>query len=280
MRIATLAILILASLARWTTAEINSADTLEWIAADSTVIAVGKVEQATKRGTDQLGYYDLAVRVTEKVKGAPGPTIAFAMWGDDQVLTLKGREVLVFLVEGKRYARHHKPFANEAWVPRSGGNTTGVYDLAKPAKAFTASFDVIDQRAELLAAVRVAAKSTATKAQRVDAPADSPAFRALYGGSTVWMFLPVDGALEQLAVRMLASKSSHDRADAVSALEHFKSAANTKRLLALLADPGFADVSESGKPTVRRYLVRKRAHEVLTAWGVAHKPPVIDEPKP
>jgi hypothetical protein len=279
MRIATLAILILAALTRWTTAEINSADTLEWISADATVIAVGKVEKAAKRGGNQLDYYDLTVRVTEGIKGGPGPTITFVMWGDDKTVALKGREVLVFLVAGKRYANHHKPFANEKWVPRTGGNTTGVYDLAKPARAFTASFGVIDKRAELLAAVRVAAKSTATKAQRVDAPYDSPAFQALYGGSTVWMFLPVDAALEKLAINWLASKSLSDREDAVGALEHFKSDANTKRLLPLLADPEFAEITESGKPTVRRYLVRKRAHEVLTAWGVAHKTPVIDSPK-
>jgi hypothetical protein len=202
------------------------------------------------------------------------------MWSGQPVDAWTGRELLVFLVPGSRYASHHQALATAPWVARTGASTTGLYDLAKPAPAYTTGWKVLRKRDELLAAVRAAATSTATKSQQLDLPSGTDAYDDLYGGSVVWITVPVDAALEQLALGWLASQSLFQREDAVGALAHFESAANTARLVALLADPDYSEVSESGKPTFRRYLVRKRAHEVLTAWGVAHQPPVIDEKKP
>ena len=56
--------------------------------------------------------------------------------------------------------------------------------------------------------------------------------------------------------------------------------ARQARITRLLADPEFATVTETGKPTLRRYLVRAAAHTVLTAWRVPHATPVIDQPAP
>jgi hypothetical protein len=66
----------------------------------------------------------------------------------------------------------------------------------------------------------------------------------------------------------------------VIALAHFKSPTNIKRLQALLADPATYDTSERGKPMIRRFYIRKRAHETLTKWGVPHTMPVIDRQIP
>ena len=54
------ALLILASAARSTTAEINAADTIEWITADADAAYVGKVSQIGKSGED----YDVTLAVT------------------------------------------------------------------------------------------------------------------------------------------------------------------------------------------------------------------------
>jgi hypothetical protein len=94
------------------------------------------------------------------------------------------------------------------------------------------------------------------------------------------MYVPVDAQLERLALGWVAAKDLSTREDGVAALGHFRTPANIAVVEKLLTDPDFAVVTESGKPPVRRFLVRARAHQVLEAWDVVHKAPVIDEPNP
>lgn len=274
-----LAFVILASLTRWTTAEINAADTIEWVTADSTLVVVGTVERVVSRGS----WREVTLRVGETLKGTSSSKLTFSfrvLAGDPaQKWEKKSTEILVFLVDAQRYVARDKDFGNEKLVPRFGPSSTGIYDLATT-EAYTTDYKVLRKRDELLAAVRGASKSTATKAYRLDAPHDTDAHNTLYGGSTVWIYVPVDAALEVRAKTLLTSKSLWTRAEAIGALEHFKSPANIKLVQAMLADKEFAEVTETGKPTLRRYLARKRAHEVLTTWGVAHKKPVIEDRKP
>jgi hypothetical protein len=286
MRTVALATVILLALTRWTTAEINAADTLEWVSADSDVIVVGSVDTVTRRtGPGSVVWYDTTIRVTETLKGPARKTVRFAMrhlYGETpEAWQTRKAELLLFFVDSQRYVKSDKDHAAAPFALRSGGNAgDGWFDLAKPARAYTSRFTVITKRDELLAATRLAAKSTAKRAHRIDLPSNTDAYKALWSGSSVWLFLPVDSALEQLAIGWSIDPSIERREEAVGALAHFKSAANILRLETLLADPGFAEVTESGKPKVRRYLVRKQAHEVLTRWNVKHTTPVIDTAAP
>ncbi len=286
MRTAVLALVILGSVARWTTAEINMADTIEWVTADSDVVIVGSVTQVTKRQAGAVVWYDTTIRPTETLKGSvgsPGASVQVAIRyvsGDtpEQWKTRKA-ELVVFLVGSKRRIADDKDYGKAPYALRASHGDAGVYDLGRPIAAYTAAFGLLTKRDELVAAVRAAARSNATKAHKLDAPFDSAAGKALWAGSTVWLYVPVDAALEQRAVAWLASKSINIREEAVSALTYFKSSDNVRRLESLLADPEFATVTDgTGRPTKRRYLVRARADEVLTKWGVAHKPPVIEAP--
>ncbi len=153
-----------------------------------------------------------------------------------------------------------------------------ILDGATVGPAYTSAFTVLSTRADILAAVRAAAGSPATKAHRIDLPYDSPAYQSLYGGSAVWLYVPVDGRLEQLALTWVAAKDAGTRAEGLAALAHFRTPGNIRVAERLLADPDYAVVTESGHQPVRRYLVRARAHQVLDGWGVQHAKPIIDGP--
>ena len=295
MRTGLLVLLILGSLARWTTAEINVADTLEWTTADSSVVVVGTVAAVTRRkGIGSTTWYHVTFKVNETLKGPSQPTVQFVMrhlsGETPEVWRTRKAELLVFLVDWKRrqaYDGDCKPdvvrcegeYDKAPLALRPSRGDDSVYELGVTSQAntaYTTTFAAITKRDDLLAATRAAASSKATTSHEVDVPFDSEAGRALYSGSTVWLYVPIDATLEHHAQAWILANDLDTREEGVTALAHFKSADNTRRLEKLLADPGTAQITESGQPTVRRYPVRKQAHEVLTAWGVKHATPVID----
>ena len=70
--------------------------------------------------------------------------------------------------------------------------------------------------------------------------------------------------------------SALHRGQGVEALAHFPSKTNISRLENLLADTATQDITEGAKPMVRRFFVRKKAHDVLTPCGPPHTTPPID----
>jgi hypothetical protein len=279
-RLLTAALLVLAA-ARPASAEINMADSIEWETIDSDVVARGFVTKATKHDETKAVWYDLTFQVTESVKGGAKGLIHIGFrdfssrnpehWEKDKT------DLLVILVDGKR-ARDDKELARMPFIPRPQNmSSTSIFELGKT-QAFTSTFAVITKDTDVLAAVRTAAKSTATKSFRVDVPWDTAAQHALYGGSVVWMTVPVDATLEKFALAELASKSAWSRAEAAKALVHFRSDANIARVKKLLDDREFATESGTDRPPVKKYLVRAAAHETLVTWGIAHKTPILEEP--
>jgi hypothetical protein len=185
---------------------------------------------------------------------------------------------LLFLVDSKRRLGDDKDYAKAPFALRPHDGAALALDGAAPDRAYSSSFAVLDTRAAILAATRAGATSTATTSHRLDVPYDAPAFNALYSGSAVWMTVPVDARLEQLALGWTAAKDLATREEGVAALAHFRTPANIAVVERLLSDPDFAIVQESGKKPVKRFLVRARAHQVLDAWGVQHAAPTIDAP--
>jgi hypothetical protein len=277
-RLVILATLLLA--AAPASAEINMADSIEWETIDSDAVVRGFVTKIKKHDETATVWFDLTFQVTESIKGGSKGVIHVGFrdfssrnpehWASDKT------DLLLILVDGKR-ARDDKELSKMPFVPRPQNmSSTSMFELGTT-KAFTSTFGVITKDTDVLAAVRAAAKSTATKSFRVDVPWDTEAMKALWGGSAVWMTVPVDATLEKFALAQLATKSTWGRADAAKALVHFRSDANVERVKKLLDDPEFATETSTDKPPVKKYLVRAAAHETLVTWGIPHKTPILEE---
>lgn len=268
-------------------AEINMADSIEWTTADSDRVVLGKVAKVDSR-TDPAGtWYVATLTVAETLKGPAARTIEIVVRGgsgDNHPATWKrtGEDVLLFLVASPRRAAQDggtdapTRYRVAPFALHHGRQGDDAYRVDHGAVAYALDHAVLRTRAELVAKVRAAAGSRATSAFQLDLPLDSPAGRALYGGSAVFLYVPIDATLEAIAIGWLGSTEPRTREQGVTALAHFRSPANARRLEALLADPATHDVTEGDRPTVRRYFVRKRAHEVLRGWGVPHATPPID----
>ncbi len=259
-------------------AEINIADSIEWMTARADVVVRGTIVDAGYIGEPgTIGRTEVTVSVRETLKGRRQRTVRLNLRSPShQALAdwqARKTELLVFLVA-----------ANS--VPEELDPPIGPWVLADPIaelgseRFYDMRFDVLSKRAEVLATIRAAAHSTATRSHRIDVPYDAPAFAALYGGSAVWLTVPVDANLEALAQAWLSSKDLLQREEAIRALGHFRTGSNIRRIEKLLFDPDFAVVTAAGAAPVRRYLARAAAHKVLTDWAVAHGTPVIEEPAP
>ncbi len=266
------------------TAEINGADSIEWATADADLVVRGKVSNvAVSKSKASPGWFVVTLSVAETLKGQAQKRVTFLtpQLGNEapDEWQAKDRELLLFLVRGSRRATDDKRYAKATWAPRRcsfGDDSVFILNDKTLRPAFASDFSVVADRNVLQATIRNAAKSNATKVHKVDLPFESPAFTALYGGSSVWLYVPADAALEARALTWLAAKDLGLREEGVKALGNFPSPANIVRLKALLDDSAYATVTTSDKPTVRRFLVRAQADAVLTAWAVPHRHPVID----
>jgi hypothetical protein len=271
------ALVVLLVLAGTAAAETNMVDSVEWATADSDVVVRGTIASVTSRPSGNWVWYDATITVTETIKGPKHDTIRVGLgpFVDDAPEKLRDRkaDLLLFLVAGKRLVGYDKTFARIALGLRVGRGKS-IVELGTT-HLYTGAFDSLERVDDQLAAARAAAKSPATKSFRVEVPVDAPAYRELYGGSIVWIYLPIDPAAESRAVGWIADKEMWTREQGVSALANFRSDANIARLEKLLNDPGY--MIHVGR---KQYLVRAKAHEVLDGWHVRHATPVLDEPAP
>ena len=260
-------------------AEINMADSIEWQTIDSDAVVRGFVSAMSKTMIDKDDWYDVTVTISETIRGGVKQSLHFGT--RDQARAEKWRkdktDLLLFLDNGKELVADDKNFAKFPFgLRRQNGSTNNPIELGK-SEAYTAAFGVLTKDTDVLAAARTAARSTATKSHRVDVPWDTPAMKSLYGGSVVWMELPVDAALEKLAIGWITDKSLTTREEGARALAEFRSPENIARMKKLLADKDFAEVTSSNAPKMKRYLVRIAAHEALDAWHVPHTRPLLEE---
>jgi hypothetical protein len=284
MKAISLILLALGPLAVWANAENTGADTIQWMTVDSDVVVIGSVREVVERQTENgRRWFDMTIGVTETLKGAPRNTIQVTMpylSGDkpDKWMTDRS-EVLFFIVDARRRIEIDKGYAKSPFALR-GTNSDSAYVLGDSrTRAYTTAFAAITDRDSLRTAVRAAASSTATKSHQVDVPFGTPAFHALWGGSSVSLTFPIDGSLEREALQWISSPNVMTRKEGVNAIRHFKSQNNILRLERLLGDTGYSESREAGR-LMRRYFVREVAHEVLTEWNVPHNSPVIVEPAP
>jgi hypothetical protein len=190
-------------------------------------------------------------------------------------------DLLLFLVEGKRRAAvvdDDPAYAKVTFAPRySHSATESILELGKH-HAYDSAFRALATGDEVVAAARAAAGSQATRSFRVDVPFGAAAYRELAGGSAVWMYLPIDAALERRAVDWIVAADVATRKQGAEAIALFHNDANVARLENLLTDPGFVVTSINGGPRKRRFVVRETAHNALAAWNVQHATPKLEEP--
>jgi hypothetical protein len=258
-------------------AEINVVDSIEWMTVDSDVVVRGTVTAAFKRPGGADGWYDATVKVGEALKGNAAVEIHVGIGGYLPVDRWRAsRADLVLFLNATKNPTESKAIDSLPFQLRNSRHSEPAIELGT-AKAYTSAFAVLSTPAEITGAIRASRAAVAVNAHRLDVTPDSDAYKVLWGGSAVWMWVPVDAGLERRAIAWLADKSSWRRLEGLGALANFRSDANIARVKPLLADPETANVGD-GATMHRRFLVRAKAHEVLTSWGVTHATPVLDQP--
>lgn len=189
---ATVVALVVLALPGRAAAENPIVASLEWITADSTLVVRGRaVTVTTHAGDGDAVWYDVTVRVAATLKGKAGRRVVVAVRAGpgESAADWRGGDRLWFLVDSARRAADDPGFQRAPWALR---DDRGTLRLDGTAKAYTAGFAVLSKRAALLAAVRVAARSRATRPRLIEAPRGSPAYRAWYDGSAVRLIVPAE----------------------------------------------------------------------------------------
>lgn len=284
--IAACAFLIAVLAAPEARAEINVAESLGWMVRDADVVVRGRVIRLhSRRGPGSVVWYDVTVRVAETIKGTRRRTVRFRVrhvWGPSPRSWKTGKaELLLFLVDSQRRAGEDRGYLRAPLALRKAMRHAAI-TLRRP-KLFTRTLQVLSSRTAVLRATRRAAKasrrSTPTSRFRIDVPFNTPVFNALYGGSSVWLYVPVDRTLERNAHAWIRARDIYHRVQGARALAHFRSAKNIALLRKLLADPGFVTETGGGRSD-RVFVVRRAALKTLRAWQLRVHAPVIRRPAP
>jgi hypothetical protein len=226
----------------------------------------------------------VTVEVAEVLKGKAAKTLRFtvvhsgagdtpAKWKAD------GVELILFLEE-------------DAGTLSLRSGTFGWWDSAvrldgKPERGvFTADLRRLTKAKDVLRAARNALAELpmqeTPKRHLIDVPPGTDVSDALYGGSAVYLVVPVDDTLQAVARNWLKAPATkladgHLRLEGVRALRHFRSDENAGLLKPLLADPYSWTTTDQAGQRKRVYPVRREAHDVLTSWGVEVNRPLVEE---
>jgi hypothetical protein len=250
-------------------AEINMGESIEWLTVSRP--SIGVVESVgTSRGF-------LTGRTVLTLKGSPPKEPSFPVgWN----------------VPAERWKKEHQwvVFFDLAGVP------SAVYDLTDPWKdgraAISADLSLLDTREEILAAIDGAMKASGgqTAAQgrvpniftkergfvRLEVPPGTPAYGALWGGSTCYLIVPADKPLKDRLYKDVMSDDVWTRLEAARNLRAFPGADTEKILRALLTDGADTVVTSSSVDakgvthSVQQnvFPVRQAAWKSLQAIGV------------
>lgn len=294
-------------------AETAYTESIEWVVASSDRIVVGKVTSvdAVKDRENQT-CQTVIITVSKTLKGAHTPRETFVMpaylsngfakaWMDEGAL------IVFFLLKNDGH-RVSVPADKFAWVLRDDQCGPNAILLRKNKKGeidvmdvLTCDFDVLTDPSSILKYVeKTIDKQRSKRALRqhsVDVPFETPVFKKLWSGSSVFLDVPVDEKLEALGRRWCRSASCFEREEGANALAYFPNERNLALLKSLLNDPTTSDgtyhETVPGKTEMRLiwhktfYPVRKAAYDSLRQLGAQVQKPVLevlleghDEPEP
>ena len=274
-------------------------DSMEWMAADSSLIARGTIEALSmEKERDRGLWHSVTFRVAETLKGEHRPAIQFMMQSNDvpSEIELIDRwqsrkpELLVFLHESKcLVARDNPRYARCDFAPRTGRRDGSVLVLdSNGTSVFTLAHDALSQPEEIIRATKAA---VAVRQERTklcshsfmlphDLVRETPWAQT---GGGVKLSVPIDARLEAQARQWIKSQDGPQRVKGAQALIYFRSEANAAALKALLDDGYSSQRVEHHQDRVERelvYGVREAAVTVLEAWCYERPQVIIREPLP
>ncbi len=195
-------------------AENSVAESIEWMVADSDLIVRGTISQVVEeKGPYSVVWEKSTVKVHETLKGRKQQEITFIFrnvayphcpsnWKKE------GAELLLFLVNSRRYVSldpgyEKVPLALRRFGARSCAvRLDGKAEGDRYARIFTKNFKVLWSREAILKATRAAAvedtkyKGTRPrKSARIEVPGGTEAYNDLYGGSAVFLIVPIDSPM-------------------------------------------------------------------------------------
>lgn len=172
----------LCSLTVWVAAEVVIAESLEWRTASSPQVGlyqVQKVERAD-RGEAKFTIGSVFLNRVEVLKGKPPERTSLSL---NLAMSARPGDPGAEPGAGVRYLcffRGDTPFAlNLKHPPRSGDQA-----------AFNADFKLLTEADPILALVRANLNKNSSDYRRAEAPPGSPAFQALYSGSSCYLLVP------------------------------------------------------------------------------------------
>jgi hypothetical protein len=187
-------------------AENMAADSIEWLACDAEIIAIGHLKEVRKlKGPGEVVYEDCTLVVTELLKSpAQKNEVSFtfrrfnyhpsmADWMRDDA------EVLVFLSTSKDHGP--EKHLDGALVPTSMSFPLSLVNLAEPGKyLINIKFDVLKHGWEVVEATRagwqalnnyqLTGGNVRVKKLRVEVPANTEAHATLDAGSACYLYVP------------------------------------------------------------------------------------------
>lgn len=181
-------------------AEITVAQSVEWLVADADLVVRGRIlsfERVVKDGREFSWTVSL-VRIDETLRGEAGesiPVLSRDYWPVGE--PPKSGEFLLFLGRhgvGSRYPDFHAALERVPYAIRH------AVRLDAPIEECTMRMEILTDRDALLGAAREAASFSNRSTERpgsarMEVPPNAPAFASLYGGSAVYVIVPVDERL-------------------------------------------------------------------------------------
>ncbi|MBI3271653.1 MAG: hypothetical protein HYZ53_21865 [Planctomycetes bacterium] len=259
-------------------AEINVAESLDWLAASRPAIALGEVLANEGEAAPKALWLNrtTSVAVKRPLFGEPAARATFTRHVPIESPAPKpGAEFLLF-------------FATD-------GTVDCAIELAAPPEAghgvaYAKDFRILRTREEILRLVeeRVARRKAPKegagappeagppRSLRLETPEASEAFRSLFSGSACYLIVPADAEYQPKLLEETRSKDVRTRARAAWRLAQYPGPDTVETLRALLTDDG-VDVLRTlrnGKQEEERvYTVRQAAYAALKALGIAVEKP-------
>jgi hypothetical protein len=260
-------LVIVALFASTARAEIVVEESIEWVIADSERVFVGKVAKVERRGNHEAVTVDVAQ--TFRGKHEAKATFFVPSRGGAAAEGWRKRDLpmLFCLVKRADITDARGLPDNLQWVVRPGISQHSAAFLGSDENhitmpIITRDFKVLTESKQVIAHVEAYAKSIKPEWKKaklmMSVPTESPAFKRLWAGSAVRLYVPADAAMESLGRAWCKDKSVETRAQGARVLGSFKNEANIKILKSLLVDDGFLNCSGSksfGDLIIRREYV-------------------------
>jgi hypothetical protein len=268
-----------------TQAEVNGADSLEWLACASEVIVLGQITSSrVEKGPGDVIYEDCVLRVTETIKGKETREISFCYrhFPRDDISWLRPRaELLVFLsrwqdsYEDERIHLYVNPYyearMHKLLVPTQNREPLSVFDLRNPPHhVFDRDGRQLLQRDEILSIARAWAKAPIVNYLERDAAYDSDAFQQLRSGSAVWLKVPAEEKYRPEFMKLARSEDVFERTKAAAELGKYPGR-ETEEVLRRLLDDTTESQSLFAADVIWevRYPVREAAYRSLKKLGIS-----------